>query len=80
MVILDDEQISEQGLRDYNEHFKLNLEITNPGDFFIYDPITKGHTVSSTLADGLFEMRERYPGRVFYSIRIGEKGMYKFQR
>jgi len=80
MVVLDDEQILEQGLRDYNEHFKMNLEITNLGDYFVYDPITKDHFVSSNLSSGLFEMRRRYPGRVFFSIRIGEKGVYKFER
>lgn len=77
---LDDMMIYDAGEKIYNDRFKLNLEITNQGDFFIYDNISKDHIISKDLADGINKMKKKYPGREFYAKKIGYSGIYGFTR
>jgi len=77
MPVFDDEQIYKMGLQEYNERYKLNLELTNLNDFFVYDPISRDHAVSKTLIGGIQEMAKKHPDSTFFTIQRGSEGVFQ---
>src|SRR5690349_18291490 len=70
-------QVAERGQKIY-EGLRKELETeSNRGKFVVIDIESGGHVIADSLVEALDEARQKYPGKVFHTVRIGFPGVFK---
>lgn len=77
MEPLTPEQIAERGEKIYKEKLKSILEPANNGKFVAIEVISEEHFIGDTILDALQKAKEKYPDRLFHTIKIGYEGIFK---
>ena len=57
--------------QDEYERLRPTIEKKFPGQFIVIDPISKEYFTAAKLATALAAALAKYPGRQFYSTKIG---------
>lgn len=73
---LSPRQIAEA--KETYERIKFTVEKKYPGQFIVIDPISKEYFINVKLAGALRTAQDRYPGRAFYSGKIGSENVITF--
>lgn len=74
---LTPEQVAERGQRLYEEKLKTVLEPTEKGKFVAIEVETGEYLVADTLLEVLQRAKEKYPTKLFHTVRIGYGGVFK---
>lgn len=74
---LTPEQIAGLGEKLYQEKLKSILEPTQIGKFVAIEVVSGDYFVGDTIIEAMQQGREKYPDRLFHTIKIGYKGVYK---
>ena len=60
----------------YNK-IKANIESNHKGEIIAIDPESGEYCLGKTVIEAVMKGREKYPDRVFHSIRIGYPAVYR---
>ena len=71
------EQVAEKGQKIYDEKLKPELEKNHQGEFVVIDVDSGEYVVANSLIEALQTAKEKYPGKVFHSVRIGFPGIFR---
>lgn len=71
------EQISADGEKIYEERLRAILEPSQIGKFTAIEVVSGDYFVGDTLLDAVAEAQKRYPDCLFYTKRIGHRGVFK---
>ncbi len=74
---LTPEQIAQRGQKIYNERLKAELEPKEQGKFVAIEVESGGYVIGDTLIEALQKAREKYPGKLFHTVRVGFEGVFK---
>jgi hypothetical protein len=58
------------------DKIKANIESNHKGEIIAIDPESGDYFLGKTVIDAVMKGREKYPDRVFHSIRIGYSAVY----
>jgi glutamate formiminotransferase len=74
------EQLAElsRKARAFYEPLREKLEKEHWGEYITIHPETGDHAISSNHGNAVKEMREKFPGILFYTIRIGYRAFGHF--
>ncbi len=75
--ILTPEQVVEKGQKIYTEKLKPILEADNYGKFLVIEVESGNYFVADTLIEALQKAKEKYPGKLFHTLKIGFEGIFK---
>ena len=75
--ILNPDEIVKRGEEIYEEKLKASLEPSNNGKFVAIEVISGDYFVGDTIIEALEKGRTAYPDKLFHTIKIGFKGIYK---
>lgn len=75
--ILTPEQISENGVKIYQDKLKSILEPTQIGKFVAIEVVSGEYFIGETILEAIQKGKEKYPNRLLHTIKIGYEGIFK---
>lgn len=70
--------IIDTGKRVY-ETLRPTLEIKFPNQYVTIDPVSKEYFIDAAMGQALAKAQARFPGREFYTTKIGERTAMKMK-
>lgn len=74
---LTPEQVAEKGQQIYKDKLKAILEPKDRGKFVIIEVESGDYFVADSMIDALSKAKEKYPNKVFHTIKVGFDGIFK---
>lgn len=69
------QDVEKKGQEIYSR-LKDSLEQENLGKFVTIDVISEVYFIGETLEEALLKAKEKYPNRVFHTVKIGSPGVF----
>jgi hypothetical protein len=69
------QDVEEKGQAIY-EQLKEKLESEHMGKFLTIEVVTGDYFIGDTLEEALTKATEKYPGKLFHTVKIGAPGIY----
>lgn len=76
-LTLGPQQVAEEGEKIYTEQLKTKLEREHIGKFVAIDVVSGEYFLGDDILAALEKARNKYPDRVFHTIKIGSQGVFK---
>lgn len=73
---LTPQEVEKKGQEIYEQKLKGKLENESFGKYVAIDVETEGYFLGESLEDALNKAREKYPNKIFHSIKIGSTGVF----
>ncbi len=73
-------QLAKRGREYYEQHLKDRLEKEYRGKIIAIDVDSGDYFFGETVSEAVSEGRQKYPGKVFYAVRIGYKAVHFHRR
>ena len=67
-----------EAARAIYESMREELEEKHWGEYIVIHPVIGDYAIAADEDEGLEQMRRKYPGILFFSIRIGYRAVYHF--
>jgi hypothetical protein len=77
---MDESQLAKKGKEYYEQHLKDRLEKEYRGKIIAIDIDSGDYFFGETVSEAVSEGRQKYPGKVFYAVRIGYKAVHFHRR
>lgn len=71
LVTVDKESFAQRGQEIYEERLRSELEPEHKGDMVAIDVDTGEYFLGKSTLEAVKRGRERYPGKIFYLVRVG---------
>jgi predicted nucleic acid-binding protein len=75
--LLSPEQVVEKGQKFYAEKLKAELEPDKNGKFVVIEIESGDYFIADTLVEALEKAKDKYPSKLFHTVKIGFEGIYK---
>ena len=76
-TLLTPQEIERKGQEIYEQKLKEQLEKEHLGKYVAIDIETEEYFLGETLDEALTLARNKYPNKIFHSIKIGSEGVFK---
>ncbi len=70
------QEVEKKGQEIYEQKLKDKLEKESLGEYVAIDVETEEYFLGESLEDALNKAREKYPNKIFHSIKIGSTGVF----
>ena len=77
---MDESQLAKKGREYYDQHLKDSLGEQYRGRIIAIDIDSGDYFFGETVSEAVSEGRQKYPGKVFYAVRIGHKAVHFHRR
>ena len=74
--VLTPEQVAEKGQQIYAQ-LRPELEPTNRGKYLVIEVGSGDYFMADSVLDAVHKAQEKYPNKLFHTVRIGYEGLYK---
>ena len=75
-ITLTPQEVEKKGQEIYEQKLKDKLESESLGKYVAIDVETEEYFLGESLEDALTKAKEKYPNKIFHSIKIGSTGVF----